>query len=1102
MNDLFGLSMTYVMIALLVILGIAASSIAWVVLRNRVMFLIGVRNIPRRRAQTVLIIIGLMLSTLIISTAFSIGDTVSYSLTSQVYERLHSVDEVVHTATDQSGTGGDTSLVTTKPIPGDQARSYVARFKAVPGVDGALSIIRTTVPIANPRTRLHDPKAGLVGAAPGQMQGFETDIQTLDGRQASLDALGPNEIYANKALADKLDVVKGDTLQIFVSGQSHTFKVRDIVQDRVLAGALLDQSSGVVLGLPAAQTLLGRPDNVDLIVVSNNGGVHAGINNSGQVKDALNAILAGSSWSADATLKDLVKQANTAASFLTTFFVVLGLFSIAAGALLIFLIFVMLAAERKVEMGMIRAVGTKRSHLVQMFMSEGMAYNTAAAAVGCALGVVVSIGMVRIMASLFAGGGLGITFHVTARSLIVSYSLGVVLTFLTVTFSSWRIGNLNIVSAIRDTADPTAQVARPRGGRGILTLLTYAKWIIVKPERLRDWIVGFAFFLLAALLIALTAGSFIGAVAIYGSTAAASVAAVLLGVLGVCAAIASVVAVGIALTRIFQTGAIALIVGGLLVAVGLISWQAAAYTGGTSLVFIGAALTLVMLRVPARPVFTTMGLSLLVYWLLSAGRQLPPHMNGGIEMFFLSGITMVLSSTFVLIYNADVMLAVLTRVGSLNAGLVPAIRTAVAYPLANKFRTGMTIAMISLVMFALVMISTMNSNFSRIFLSNDALGGYDVVVQENPNNPIPDLTTAIQRAGGDAAGVASVDVVHVANPIVSEVRMAPAAASAGSTSTPATPAAGAATGTFSRYMVLGPSDAFINGNGIKFHARADGLTTDAQVWHELLTNPNAAVIDAFAIGGGGFGGGGGFTLTGIKPADTTFKPIKVQVRDAANPANIRDLEIVGIFSTKASAVYHGLYVAPPAFAAVFPKPDFGLHFVKVAPGVDSTREAKYIEATLSSQGVQSDSLRKLINDQRAQNQAFLYLIQGFMGIGLFVGIAAVGVIAFRTVVERRQQIGMMRALGYTRRAVAVSFIMESSFIALLGILSGIGLGLLLAYQLLQGDSFAGGAIDSFYIPWLQILAIGGFAFIASLLMTIIPSRQASSIPIAEALRYE
>jgi putative ABC transport system permease protein len=179
-----------------------------------------------------------------------------------------------------------------------------------------------------------------------------------------------------------------------------------------------------------------------------------------------------------------------------------------------------------------------------------------------------------------------------------------------------------------------------------------------------------------------------------------------------------------------------------------------------------------------------------------------------------------------------------------------------------------------------------------------------------------------------------------------------------------------------------------------------------------------------------------------------------------------------------------------------------VYFLKLAPGTDANATAKAIEKTLLNQGVQSDSLRKLIDDFQAQNRGFSYLIQGFMGIGLFVGIAAVGVIAFRTVVERRQQIGMLRAIGYTRNAIAVSFIMESSFVALLGVLSGIGLALLLAYQLLSSEDFANAGIEGFYVPWLQISLIGGFAFVASLLMTIIPSRQASSIPIAEALRYE
>lgn len=1086
MNDLFGLSMTYVMIALLVVLAIAGSTIGWVVLRNRVMFLIGVRNIPRRPAQTVLIIIGLMLSTLIISTAFSIGDTVDYSLTSTVYGQLQNVDEVVHTQTNQKNTDPDASLVTTKPIPTDQAAAFVSDIKTVPGVDGALSIIRSTVPVVDTRTRLNEPQAGLIGADPAQTQGFASDVETLDGKAAPLAALGPNEVYVDRSLAEQIDATKGDTLQLYVNGRPREFTVKDIVKDRVLSGALLEEPRGLVMSLPQAQALLNRTD-VDLIVVSNAGGVRGGVDASTRIRDAVNAKLDGSGWTADATKADLVDLASTNASFLTTFFVILGLFSIAAGMLLIFLIFVMLSAERKVEMGMIRAVGTKRRHLVQMFMSEGMAYNTGAAAVGAALGVLVSIVMVRVMASLFAGHA-SITFYVTPRSLIVSYSLGVVLTFLTVTFSSWRVGNLNIVSAIRDLPDPPARHELPPRRGGVLGFFAFAKWVFFKPSRLREWGAAFGLLLLAPLEIGLTGALFAGAVSLYGSGAAGGVIAVLLGTLGAGAAIGAVVTLGVGLNRLFQTGAIALVVGGALVVVGFATWRAVAYMGGVSLIVIGGALTLVLVRLPQRPIYTAMGVALIGFWLLGAGGQIPPDMTGGVEMFFVSGITMVLSSTFVLVYNADLMLGLLTRVGAAWSSLVPSIRTAVAYPLANKFRTGMTIAMISLVMFALVMISTMNANFSRIFLSDDALGGYDIVVTENKNNPIGDLKTSLEQAGASTAGIGAVDEIRIANPITSEARMAPAA--------------GEQADDFARYTVVGPSDSFIQDNGVTFHARAEALADDAAVWRELLTNPNAAVIDAFAVGGGDAFEAGGFTLSGVQATDTTFKPIAVQVRDATNPDNVRTVQIIGIFTTKASAVYSGLYVSPQTFSGLFPQPETTALLVKTAPGVNSEQEAKTIEAALSPYGVQADSLRKRIDDQQAQSQGFLYLIEGFMGIGLFVGIAAVGVVAFRMVVERRQQIGMLRALGYTRRQVAISFIMESSFIALLGVLSGIGLALLLAYQLLQGDEFAAGSVQGFYIPWLQIALIGAFAFLASLVMTIIPSRQAASIPIAQALRYE
>ena len=125
-----------------------------------------------------------------------------------------------------------------------------------------------------------------------------------------------------------------------------------------------------------------------------------------------------------------------------------------------------------------------------------------------------------------------------------------------------------------------------------------------------------------------------------------------------------------------------------------------------------------------------------------------------------------------------------------------------------------------------------------------------------------------------------------------------------------------------------------------------------------------------------------------------------------------------------------------------------------------------------------------------------------MALGLLVGIAGLGVIAFRSVVERRQQIGMLRAIGYQRATVTLTFLLESSFVAVTGILSGVVGGAVLARNLLTSDSFTEGAAIHFAMPWPEVITIVAVAFACSLLMTWWPSRGASRVPVAEALRYE
>jgi len=163
--------------------------------------------------------------------------------------------------------------------------------------------------------------------------------------------------------------------------------------------------------------------------------------------------------------------------------------------------------------------------------------------------------------------------------------------------------------------------------------------------------------------------------------------------------------------------------------------------------------------------------------------------------------------------------------------------------------------------------------------------------------------------------------------------------------------------------------------------------------------------------------------------------------------------------------------------------------------------ADTLEAKFLTHGMEAVSIEEQLKEANRNSFAINSLLQGFMSLGLVVGIAALGVISTRAVVERRHEIGVMRAIGYRRGTVQLSFLLESSLVALLGILIGVVLGLALSYNVID---FLQGQIEGleFRISWLQIVIIVAVAYIASLIMTVLPAWQASRIYPAEALRYE
>jgi putative ABC transport system permease protein len=153
--------------------------------------------------------------------------------------------------------------------------------------------------------------------------------------------------------------------------------------------------------------------------------------------------------------------------------------------------------------------------------------------------------------------------------------------------------------------------------------------------------------------------------------------------------------------------------------------------------------------------------------------------------------------------------------------------------------------------------------------------------------------------------------------------------------------------------------------------------------------------------------------------------------------------------------------------------------------------------------LQAESIQKVLDDALAANRTFNRLIQGFMGLGLIVGVAALGVISARAVVERRQQIGVLRAIGFRRGMVQAVFLMESSFIALTSIVAGTVLGLILAANIVS-DSKQQPSWENLtlVVPWGTFAVVFAIVYLVALAATLAPAVRASRIRPAEALHYQ
>ena len=775
MNELFGVSMTYIATGCFVVTALILAYVAFIAVRNPVMFKMGLRNIPRRPAQTSLIVVGLMLSTLIMSAAFGTGDTLTSSITAEVFSVLGEADELIEWDEDKGTRSQDEQV-----IPISDVEAWQRALANDSDIEAFIPYLTELLPVRNLRNRLNEASVRIVAFRAQDADGLG-GLKSTVGRPVNL---GPGDVAVNEELAEKLDAQVGDKLAVLFGGKFVELTIVALVPNDVLSGAFESASKqGAAVDFGFLSQLTGKGANADGVFVSNRGDGREGLRHSDRAMAKLEPLLKDTPFKVEAFKKDSVRFAELIGNAFTTVFVVFGLFSIAAGILLIFLIFIMLAAERKPEMGMARAVGAKRMQLVESFLAEGMGYDLGSAVVGLFAGMAVTAAMVAII-KYAAGDSFGLTLVVTftLRSIVTAFCLGVISTFLVIFIASWRASRLNIVAAIRDLPEsrpmnPEAEtwmgyyravlngvvaLALPLGlslliigqigfipGALLIVAGLISPWVyflrgtdLAQAQGLRlgepsprwPWIVGLIpilgwalilpWYWIAYWLVRLTRDRKPSGLPIW----VPAIGIVVPPLVGLPLVILQDVRVRISWS--VGIGAACGLAGIALIYGGLRTDSAFFYALGVSLEFLWVAVTMRYFRVAERLTFTLTSALLLIYWYLEAPNKLTwlhHDLNGNIEMFFLSGMVMVTCGVFIIVYNADIVLPFIARIFSRYSRIIPALKTGVAYPLTSRFRTGMTMIMIGLIMFALVMNATINKNFSQIFLSEDTRGGFDVV---------------------------------------------------------------------------------------------------------------------------------------------------------------------------------------------------------------------------------------------------------------------------------------------------------------------------------------------------------------------------------------
>lgn len=189
------------------------------------------------------------------------------------------------------------------------------------------------------------------------------------------------------------------------------------------------------------------------------------------------------------------------------------------------------------------------------------------------------------------------------------------------------------------------------------------------------------------------------------------------------------------------------------------------------------------------------------------------------------------------------------------------------------------------------------------------------------------------------------------------------------------------------------------------------------------------------------------------------------------------------------------------FAAAGYQPSDNYVFVDVDDSADLGQVRDALDAQIADLPLVSVTDQEgLAEDQRALIDQLLTLIYGLLALALIISVLGIVNTLALSVIERTREVGLLRALGLSRRQLRLMIRLESVVIAVLGALLGVSLGVIFGVVLMKDLESQG--LEVISVPVVQLLVFLLIAVVVGVLAAVFPARRAARLDVLQAIAAE